>query len=70
MEAKMNNHLKIADLDEKEKATLAELEKEFGAHIMAFQPSVKIKKLSPELIQRIEEAEKQLGVTLLVYEQF
>jgi len=66
----MNNHLKIADLDENGKAALAGLEKELDAHIMAFQPSVKIKKLSPELIQRIEEAEKQLGVTLLVYEQF
>lgn len=66
----MNNHLKIADLDEKGKSTLAKLEKELEAHIMAFQPSVKIKKLSPELIKRVEEIEEQLGATLLVYEQF
>lgn len=66
----MNNHLKIADLDEKGKATLTELEKELEAHIMAFQPSVKIKQLSPELIKSVKEAEEQLGVTLLVYEQF
>jgi uncharacterized coiled-coil DUF342 family protein len=65
----MNNHLKIADLDEKGKATITELEQAIDAHIMAFQPSVKIKQLSPELIKRIQEIEQQLGVTLLVYDQ-
>lgn len=64
----MSEHLKIAALDEAAEAKIRALEDELGKHIMAYEPSVRVARLSADQLAKIQTLEKELGVTLLVYE--
>jgi hypothetical protein len=64
----MNEHLKIAYLDDDGVTKLSALEQELGMHIMAFEASVKLAELTGEQLERVRALEQELGVTLLVYE--
>jgi hypothetical protein len=59
--------LKIAELTEEKIAKIREMEKEFGFHIMAFEPGYNFAQPSGEQLVKLQELEKALGVTLLAY---
>jgi hypothetical protein len=64
----MDGQLKIAKLDQGSVDKIREMEKKMGVHIMALEPGVKFTMLTPEQLAEVETLEKELGVTLLVYE--
>ena len=64
----MAGQLKIAKLDQGSLDKIREMEKEMGVHIMALEPGVKFTVLTPEQLAEVETLEKELEVTLLIYE--
>ena len=61
--------LKIAELDSDAVAKIRSLEKEFGKHIMAFEPGVQLTRLSEAQLAKVRELEGELGVILLAYDE-
>jgi predicted metal-dependent HD superfamily phosphohydrolase len=61
--------LKIAELDSDAVAKIRSLEKEFGKHIMAFEPGMHLTSLSEAQLVKIRELEEDLGVILLAYDE-
>jgi hypothetical protein len=55
-------------LDQGSVSKIREMEKEKNVHIMALEPGVRFTMLTPEQLTEVEALEKELGVTLLVYE--
>ena len=64
----MTQFYQIANLDEAGAERIQQLEQDLGRHIMAFEPGLNIADLSEEQLAHIKALEKELGVTLLVYQ--
>lgn len=63
-----DNHLRIAELDDEQRRQLQALEQELSAQILALEPKVSLRDLSPAQLRRLKAVEEQLGVVLLAYE--
>ena len=63
----MYGNLKIASVDSATAARIQTLEEEIDKHIMAFEPGVSFALLSADEVEKVESLEKDVGVTLLVY---
>ncbi len=60
--------MRIADLDEGSLGTVQALEQDIGGCVVALEPKVTLKNLSPEQLQKLRSAEEELGVVLMAYE--
>jgi maleate cis-trans isomerase len=58
----------IARLEEPQKQAIEQLEQELGTPVMAVEQSCHWTGLNQEQLSRLQQAEKQLGITLLAYE--
>ncbi|MFW6184430.1 MAG: hypothetical protein ACOC8X_11590 [Chloroflexota bacterium] len=64
----MEPFLEIAALEREQIQRIQELERQFGAQIMAFQPGRPVASLTDVELKQIKELEKALGVVLLAFE--
>ena len=60
--------VKFATLNKDQLAELKTLEEEFGAGLLALQPAtLKLAQLSPEQVEKLQDAEDKLGIMLVAY---
>jgi len=59
--------MKIADLDDKRLAKLRELEDELGVCLVALEEEFRLARLLPDQVERLQDAERNMGVVLLAY---
>lgn len=65
----MSERFKVADLDEPKIEALRRLEKSMGKVAVALEPSQEFAQLSTNQLADLQQAEQELGIVLLAYEQ-
>ncbi len=62
-------YVKYPQLDRSQMEKLHSLEQELGTWVIAVEPQAKVADLSPDKLQRLKQAEQEMGMILLAYKQ-